>query len=386
MKLGVTLFAQNYNDWARFEAYEAGDENAPVSDGSDATVWEDEKRLGNQIEPLGYDSIWSVEHHFTPYTMVTNVIQFLSYWAGRTERVGMGTMVAVLPWHNPVRLAEEIVMLQHLLGDRELKIGFGRGAGRREFGGMTVPMGESRDRFLEALEIIRLALSEERFSYDGEFFTIPDVEQRPESPTISLRPRPRSPRILDEFYCAWGSPQTAPIAAKAGLKPLIIPQKAFADYTDEFDEFNRMRAESGFPPARPALVTWVFCDEDEKKAEEGARQYMGQYADSAMRHYEFMSSHFATTKGYDHYAMLKELLPEASAFGEIFLKDHIWGTPEQCIERLQAANDFMAPSEFVGVFKYGAMPVEVAEHSMQLFANEVLPFVHELKESEHQPA
>src|SRR5436190_278899 len=325
MKLGVTLFAQNYNDWARFEAYEAGDENAPVSDGSDATVWEDEKRLGNQIEPLGYDSIWSVEHHFTPYTMVTNVIQFLSYWAGRTERVGMGTMVAVLPWHNPVRLAEEIVMLQHLLGDRELKIGFGRGAGRREFGGMTVPMGESRDRFLEALEIIRLALSEERFSYDGEFFTIPDVEQRPESPTISLRPRPRSPRILDEFYCAWGSPQTAPIAAKAGLKPLIIPQKAFADYTDEFDEFNRMRAESGFPPARPA-------------------------------------------------------------FGEIFLKDHIWGTPEQCIERLQAANDFMAPSEFVGVFKYGAMPVEVAEHNMQLFAHEVLPFVHGLKGSEHQPA
>src|SRR5262245_35516650 len=134
MKVGVTLFAQNYPDWNRFEALERG-EPAPPNNGTDAKVYQDEIRLGSQIEALGFDSIWSVEHHFTPYTMVTNVLQFLSFWAGRTSRVGLGTMVAVIPWHNPIRLAEDIVMLQHLLGGRDLKIGFGRGAGRREFGG-----------------------------------------------------------------------------------------------------------------------------------------------------------------------------------------------------------------------------------------------------------
>src|SRR5262249_19255679 len=123
MKVGVTLFAQNYRDWDRFEALEKG---LPASEMpyTDAKVYEEEIRLGEQIEPLGYDSIWSVEHHFTPYTMVTNVLQFLSFWAGRTKRVGLGTMVAVIPWHNPIRMAEDIVMLQHLLGGRDLKIGF----------------------------------------------------------------------------------------------------------------------------------------------------------------------------------------------------------------------------------------------------------------------
>jgi alkanesulfonate monooxygenase SsuD/methylene tetrahydromethanopterin reductase-like flavin-dependent oxidoreductase (luciferase family) len=380
MKVGVTLFAQNFPDWDRFEALERG-EDVPGNSGADARVYEDEIRLGSQIEPLGFDSIWSVEHHFTPYTMVTNVLQFLSFWAGRTERVGIGTMVAVIPWHNPIRLAEDIVMLQHLLGDRDLKIGFGRGAGRREFGGLDVPMGESRERFLEALEIIRLALTHERFSFDGKHYTVPDVEQRPESPTLSMRPRPRNLDILDEMYCAWGTPQTAPIAAKAGLKPLIIPQKSFEDYQPELEDFNATRAEAGYGPARPGLVTWVYCAENEADAEEGARRYMGQYAESAMRHYELRAAHFAETKGYEHYAQMAQALsvmPEGFDLGQVFLNDHVWGTPDQCFERLTKANDFMRPAEFIGVMKYGGMPIEVAEKSLRLFAKEVLPLVHEL--------
>ena len=378
MKVGVTLFAQNYPDWSRFEALERG-ESGPDNAGSDARVYQDEIRLGSQIEPLGFDSIWSVEHHFTPYTMVTNVLQFLSFWAGRTERVGLGTMVAVIPWHNPIRLAEDIVMLQHLLNGRELRIGFGRGAGRREFGGLHIPMGESRERFLEGLEIIRLAITTERFAFKGKHFQVPDVSQREESPTISLRPRPRSVDILDQLYCAWGSPSTAPIAAQAGLKPLIIPQKSFQEYQPELAEFNRLRAEAGYAPAGPGLVTWVFCAENEAEAEAGARLYMGEYATSAARHYEFFSGHFATTKGYEHYAELSKLMSNvpASSFGEIFLKDHIWGTPEQCMRRLKTANEFMRPSEFIGVM-YGGMAIDVAEKSMRLFAKEVLPFAHEL--------
>ena len=64
------------------------------------------------VEPLGFDSIWGVEHHFSPYTMIPDVLQFLTYMAGRTSRVGFGSMVAVLPWHDPVRVAEEIAMLE----------------------------------------------------------------------------------------------------------------------------------------------------------------------------------------------------------------------------------------------------------------------------------
>jgi alkanesulfonate monooxygenase SsuD/methylene tetrahydromethanopterin reductase-like flavin-dependent oxidoreductase (luciferase family) len=119
------------------------------------------------VEPLGFDSLWGVEHHFSPYTMLPDVLQFLTYMAGRTRRIGFGSMVVVLPWHDPVRVAEQIAMLDMYCRDRELTLGFGRRAGRIEYDGFRVPMSESRERFSEAAEIVRMALTQERFSYHG---------------------------------------------------------------------------------------------------------------------------------------------------------------------------------------------------------------------------
>ena len=86
MKVGVTLFAQNYTDWDRFEAVEAGATDAPPQRISDAQIYQEQFHLGDLVEPLGFDSLWTVEHHFTPYTMVNNPTQFLAYFAG--ERSG----------------------------------------------------------------------------------------------------------------------------------------------------------------------------------------------------------------------------------------------------------------------------------------------------------
>src|SRR5262249_27650794 len=71
----------------------------------DAEVYRQECRLAEWAEPLGFDSIWSVEHHFTDYTMCPDVLQFLTYMAGKTQHVKLGTMVIVLPWHDPIRVA-----------------------------------------------------------------------------------------------------------------------------------------------------------------------------------------------------------------------------------------------------------------------------------------
>ena len=107
MKVGVSLFMQNYDDWDRYEAIEAGAPGIPAPSAArdDWRIYEEELRLGRLAEPLGFDSIWTVEHHFTPYTMVPDPISLLSYFAGCTERVELGTMVIVLPWHDPVRVA-----------------------------------------------------------------------------------------------------------------------------------------------------------------------------------------------------------------------------------------------------------------------------------------
>ena len=83
---------------------------------SDFEVYQNELRLADMVEPLGFDSIWAVEHHFTDYTMCPDVLQFLSYMAGRTQTVQLGSMVVVLPWHNPLRVAEQFSVLDHLSG------------------------------------------------------------------------------------------------------------------------------------------------------------------------------------------------------------------------------------------------------------------------------
>src|SRR5499427_10549247 len=93
----------------------------------DFDVYRDDLRLADLVEPLGFDSIWSVEHHFTDYTMCPDVLQFLTYMAGRTTRVSLGSMVVVLPWHDPMRVAEEVSMLDNICGGRFI-LGLGRGA------------------------------------------------------------------------------------------------------------------------------------------------------------------------------------------------------------------------------------------------------------------
>src|SRR2546422_2706154 len=81
---------------------------------SDAEVYRQELRLAEMAEPLGFDSVWSVEHHFDDYTMVPDVLQFLSYMAGKTKHGKVGSLVVVLPWQDPIPVAEQGFLMDHL--------------------------------------------------------------------------------------------------------------------------------------------------------------------------------------------------------------------------------------------------------------------------------
>jgi len=117
-------------------------------------------------EELGFDSIWLTEHHFIEY----------------------GLAAAILPFHDPVRLAEELAMVDVLSGGR-LDVGVGRGNRPVEFEGYRVPQIENRERFDEALEILVRAWTRERFSYEGRHHTIPEVRVIPKP---LQQPHPRS--------------------------------------------------------------------------------------------------------------------------------------------------------------------------------------------------
>src|SRR5258706_9467811 len=115
----------------------------------DHDVYANELKLGDLAEPLGFDSLWGVEHHFTEYTMCPDVLQYLTYFAGRTKHIGLGSMVVVLPWHHPMRVAEQVSMLD-LMSNGRFIFGIGRGLGRVEFEGLGVDQNTSREMFVES--------------------------------------------------------------------------------------------------------------------------------------------------------------------------------------------------------------------------------------------
>lgn len=260
-------------------------------------------------------------------------------------------------------------MLDVLLQGRQLTLGFGRGAGRVEFEGFRTPMGESRARFMESLEIVRAALSKQEFSFEGEHFQIP---------AMSIRPQPRSSDLVDRMYCAWGSPETIPIAANAGLGALFVPQKGWEEIGQEVVTYNDLRTRAGLSKTKPIVVCWVYCSPDADEAWDTARQYMTNYNDSALRHYEFHDAeHFTKAGGYDYYAKMAgaRLRVGEERVVEVFAQNQVWGTPEVCIEKLRTIRETTDAAEFVGVFTFGDLPLDKAEASMRLFAQEVLPAI-----------
>src|SRR5512139_1335558 len=82
----------------------------------DHAIYADELALVDLAEPLGFESVWGVEHHFTDYTMCPDVLQYLTWFAARTRKMQLGSMVVVLRWHDPLRVAEQICMLDAMSG------------------------------------------------------------------------------------------------------------------------------------------------------------------------------------------------------------------------------------------------------------------------------
>ena len=248
MRAGVTIICQNYGDWDRYEAAERG-EGVPTRPAiADRQIFRDEIRHALLADELGFDSVWTIEHHFTPYTMVTNPLQLLTYLAAATKNVDLGTMVIVLPWHNPVRVAEDIAMLDALLGeDRHVLAGVGRGLGRREYAGMGIDQNTARGRFDEGLAIIKELLATGECTFHGQHF---DVEN------VRLRPQPGKD-ISDVLLAAAGSPETMAVTAKMDVKPLIIPTSALRIALGGAQNYMRLRQEVGLGPVATKLALWI---------------------------------------------------------------------------------------------------------------------------------
>ncbi len=378
MRIGATIFNQNYRDWDRYEAEEKGESVAKRAIRSDREVFNEEIGIARIADETGFDAVWTIEHHFTPYTMVTNPLQYLTYIAGITKHVDLGTMVTVLPWHNPVRVAEDVNMLDSFIGpNRNVICGVGRGLGRREYAGLSIDQNEARGRFDESLQVLKQLLATGECDFDGEFYHIHGLH---------LRPQPERD-LSANLWCAGGTEQTVQIIAKHGVKPLTIPTTSLDLALTNMQRYAGLRKEAGYPPTHTKLALWTYVAETESEAQAGAEQFMTEYADSALRHYELLGTHLKSIKGYESYGAQQEALrQDASPFRRGFFNSHPWGTPEQTIARATELANAFGTDEIMFIFKYGSMPMAEAEKSMRLFAKEVMPALKKLNPKPIIPA
>lgn len=372
MRVNLGLGAHNSQDWDRV----LGKNFDRPSDIPDHEAIEGALALGDLAEPLGFDGIWAPEHCATPYGMTPNPIQLLTWFAARTECVSLGTMVAVTPWWHPIRLVHQIAYLDILSKGRYDTIGLGRGVSKTEFEAVGVPREESRARFDETLDILELAFTRERFSYDGRIFKIPEM---------SIRPRYRSTDLVSRFYGASSTGPSLELNARRGLKPLFVGNKPIAEAGKEVRQVNIFRQQEGLPPCQPKNVLFMYCTPTKAEAAK-AEDFIATANRDVTVHYGFGDpSNFAGVKGYESYADRKAYATAVTA-GEqkgaaspgYDQSNLLIGPPEQVIERIIANQKACSFSEITVVPNFGTMTHDEAQRSVKLFAREVLPAVRKL--------
>ncbi len=367
MHCGVMVTGYNQGDWERLMAEDYDrPPTVPDSQNMDDTLY-----MGELVEPLGFDSIWATEHYGSAYSMQPNPLQYLAYWAGRTNRVDVGTAVIVAPWWNPVRLAHEISMLDILLKGRRLHLGIGRGISPHEYASLGYPMEESHKYFYDVINAIRVADGAERFEFHGDVYNIP--------PT-SIRPQARHKgELTKDIKVAFSTESSAKLAAENGLGQMFVAGDDVNEMINKVQRFNKIRKDLGLPPDQPTTLLWMYCAETAEEAEEGWVYFQNQGIAAQHHYFDWNNPGYEGIRGYEEYLLRQnaDISPAEARLAARRATQPI-GTPDAIIEKIKTMQQTISMEKVVIHMMYGGMPREKAEKSLRLFAEKVLPEVQSM--------
>jgi probable F420-dependent oxidoreductase len=319
----------------------------PIGDnqGGDSQGYRDYINYVREAEDLGFDSVFVVEHHFTGVGQVSASLGLLSYLAACTSRIRLGTAVLVLPWHNPVLLAEQAATLDLLSGGR-LDFGVGKGYRDVEFSGFCVPMDEATERFDEAMDVIRKAWnSTGRFSHHGKRWHYDNIVVEP-APV--QRPHP-------PFWLGAGSEESIRRAAREGynllldqIAPIDLTAERVAMFRDECGKVGRV-----YDPSMVGTTRGLQLVRNAGEREKALALRLNMLKNIGT---------LARGTGAERYANLKDYSGPPIEFDDAPLL----GTPDEIIARLQKL-------EAGGVEHVLLVDPTGSIGALQTFAKEVMP-------------
>jgi alkanesulfonate monooxygenase SsuD/methylene tetrahydromethanopterin reductase-like flavin-dependent oxidoreductase (luciferase family) len=333
---------------------------APEADGqTHAQRYTEMFELIALAEELGFDVAWLAELHFGgAFSLLANPLMMVPVIAARTKRIRIGTAVSLLPLQHPLNTAEQAATADVLSGGR-LEFGVGRGSIPSQFHGFKIDVAENRARFDECLEIIRLAWTRDRFSYQGAFHQIEEISVVPR-PMQKPHPPIRVAVHSAESFAHIGD-TGLPIYSGTTTTPLPQLREYMALYREHL-----AAAGHGWQPDQMALMLPVHI---------GDREAMRP---GVLRYYKNLQTIFSQIPdSYGEHLPRLKMIEEnvANLPFEKFCRDQgVFGDEAEVIDRLQAARDDFGLSQIIGWFDQGNMlPRAEVERTMRRFAERVMP-------------
>jgi alkanesulfonate monooxygenase SsuD/methylene tetrahydromethanopterin reductase-like flavin-dependent oxidoreductase (luciferase family) len=317
-------------------------------------------------ESLGFDVAWLAEIHFGgAFSLLSNPLMAVPAIAQRTRRIRIGTAVTLLPLHHPLSCAEQAATADLLSGGR-LEFGVGRGSIPTQFHGFGVPVAENRARFDEALDIIRLAWTEERFSYEGAFYrvenlaVVPKPLQRPHPPIrVAVHTEESFAHIGDLGLPIYSGTTTTPLPQLRAYLDVYRARLQAAGHAWQEDQM--------------ALMLPVHVGDTGGAAREAMRAGVHQYYKNLQTIFSQLPASYV-----DHLPRLRAIEENVANLPyERFCRDQgVFGNAAEVVERLTAARDDFGLSQIICWFDQGSMlPRGEVERAMRRFAEHVMPKV-----------
>jgi alkanesulfonate monooxygenase SsuD/methylene tetrahydromethanopterin reductase-like flavin-dependent oxidoreductase (luciferase family) len=319
-------------------------------------------------EQLGFDEVWLTEHHFIDYGLSVDPATLASAVASRTSKVRIGLAAAILPFHDPIRLAEQLALVDIISGGR-LDVGVGRGNRPSEFAGYRIPQVESRERFDEAVQIMVRAWTEERVSYDGRFFQLDNVRVIPKP---LQRPHPPVDQVCVSPDCIEGTALRGWPMLNSILFGGIEQIAASRDrYVATLQKAGRTAAEIAALLARWGVSRQIYVAPTDAQALAEAR-------DAEMWYQESFRKFVIPSRIEDSHPTLQ---PAFRAMAErlskitwegLVAETLAFGSPDTVARHIDQMRQ-MGVGQVLCWMNFGGLPEDKVRRSMDLFAHEVMP-------------